>query len=404
MEVSHKSVMSRKVGILSLSTLSMITLCISPSYAAIGKAFQASNTLVQMLTSLPNLAALVAGLVIGKIASTKLSHKTLSIIALALILLGGLSPLIYHANIGFLLLCSAVMGFGQGMISNLVQILITSELPEDQRQSTMGKNTAFSNLGAMVVIFLGGILAAKSWVNNYMVFFFPILILIIVIFALPNRYNEQVKTNDQKETTTESKSVSLNKYTWQITFCSFFSMLIYNVYANNISIYITEHHIGGSSQAGTASMIGLFGGLVCGIFVAKLAKVFGASTIGISFITMALSFLIVGFTTSLIVVMIGSFLSGAGLSLCMAQYPYLISISVDSATAPTAFGFYNACLAFGGALSPIIINAIMVPFKNSAVLNTFTVSGIIALVIGLIVIFSRFQNRIIQRSQDTDHA
>lgn len=194
----------------------------------------------------------------------------------------------------------------------------------------MGQNTTFTNIGAMVLITLGGVLAAKSWINNYWVFLIPVLVLIIVMICLPsqNIYANQAKDDADVDANVDNGKIELNKYSWAITFLGFLSMLLYNVFSNNISMFVVSHKLGGSAQAGILSMIGLLGGLLAGLIVGKLAKILPKYTISISFLLMALSYLIIGWSNSMSLVIVGSFLSGAALSVCMAQYPFLISISI----------------------------------------------------------------------------
>lgn len=391
--MTTKSIRSRKIGILALSTLSMISLTTSPSYAAIAQAFHAGNTFVQMLTSIPNLAALIAGLVIGRLAAGRMPHKYLAVSGVALICLGGLAPLLYHGSLAFLLVCSAVIGFGQGMVTNIVQVLITEELPESQRQDVMGKNTAFTNFGAMLVIFVGGLLAAKSWVNNYLAYLFPVLILIIVLIALPLHVTDEKTPVQAADTSQKPAKISLNKFTWIIALGGFCSMVLYNVFSNNIALFVTSHHLGGSALAGMLSMVGLLGGLLCGIIVGSLVKVLKNYTISSSFFLMALSFLLIGFANSMVVIGIGSFLSGAALSLCMAQYPYLISISADKTSMPMSIGVYSAGLAIGGFASPFLMNVLA--GNEMSALNVFTTSGLVSLVLCVVVAVAGLQKRIV---------
>ncbi|MDF2312605.1 MFS transporter [Lactiplantibacillus pentosus] len=139
-----------------------------------------------MLTSLPNLFMMLAGLLIGKLTATKLNLKTLTLSAVVLVIIGGFLPLAFHTNFIFLLFCSCLVGLGQGACTNLSQVLISQMLPETERQSTMGLTTTFTNLGGIVFIMGGGQLAANSgWVNNYWIYLFSLLILIVVITLVP---------------------------------------------------------------------------------------------------------------------------------------------------------------------------------------------------------------------------
>lgn len=143
MEVPSQAYVSKtRIGVLAVSSMGMAALAITPSYAAIAKTFALSNTSVQMLTSLPNLFMMIAGLIIGKLTASKINLKTLTISAIILVVIGGFMPLAFHTSFMFLLFCSCLVGLGQGACTNLSQVLISQMLPEKERQSTMGLTAA----------------------------------------------------------------------------------------------------------------------------------------------------------------------------------------------------------------------------------------------------------------------
>lgn len=155
--VPNKSYVDKtRIGVLAVSAMGMAALAITPSYAAIATNFSLSNTSVQMLTSLPNLFMMLAGLIIGKLTASKINLKTLTLSAVILVAIGGLLPLALHTSFVFLLFCSCLVGLGQGACTNLSQVLISQMLPEKERQSTMGLTTTFTNLGGIVFIMGGG--------------------------------------------------------------------------------------------------------------------------------------------------------------------------------------------------------------------------------------------------------
>ncbi|WP_294602765.1 MFS transporter [uncultured Lactobacillus sp.] len=127
-----------RIGILAVSLVGMAALAITPSYAAIAKFFSLNNTSVQMLTSLPNLFMMLAGIIIGKLTANKVNLKMLTLTSILLVTIGGLLPLVLHTNFAFLLFCSCLVGLGQGACTNLTQVLIAQFLPQSERESTMG--------------------------------------------------------------------------------------------------------------------------------------------------------------------------------------------------------------------------------------------------------------------------
>ncbi len=392
MDTPSKAYISKtRIGVLAVSTMGMAALAITPSYAAIAKNFALSNTSVQMLTSLPNLFMMLAGLIIGKLTASKINLKTLTISAIILVVIGGFLPLAFHTSFAFLLLCSCLVGLGQGACTNLSQVLISQMLPEKERQSTMGLTTTFTNIGGIIFIMGGGQLAAtNTWVNNYWIYIFSLLVLIVTLALVPF-HPEAVNQDDGNS----GEKIQLNKYVFYSAFWGFCVMLLNNVLNNNISLFVVEEKLGATSQAALTSTISLIGGMLCGLIVGVIGKKFKYTSISMSFIIYGLSYLLIGFGHSLLLAFIGSFFVGAAMSIAMGQFPYLISISVGKSSVSMALGVYVAIYSIGGVLSPFIINPLTSVVENMG-LNVFSVSGIIALILGVACILLNFQKKLVQ--------
>jgi MFS family permease len=393
MDANNKSYISKtRIGVLAVSSMGMAALAITPSYAAIAKNFALSNTGVQMLTSFPNLFMMLAGLLMGRLTASKINIKTLTLIMIALTGVGGLLPLVYNTNFVFLVICSCLVGLGQGACTNLSQVLISRMLPAKEQQSTMGLTTTFTNLGGIIFIMGGGQLAAgSSWVNNYWIYLFAILVFIVVLCLVPFNplpVNEEVK--QKKETDTKIK---INKYVFYSAFWAFCTMLLNNVLNNNIALFIAEKHLGSTSQAALTSTISLIGGLLCGFVVGQIGKKFKHSSIALALLLYGLSYLLIGFGASLITAFIGSFVAGAAMSIAMGQFAYLISTVVNKKSVSMALGVYQAINPIGGVISPFVVNPLTNMFHGAT--NVFVVSGVLALILAAIALFGHYQKNMV---------
>ena len=393
MDANYKSYISKtRIGVLAVISMGMAALAITPSYAAIAKNFALSNTGVQMLTSFPNLFMMLAGLLMGRLTASKINIKTLTLIMIALTGVGGLLPLVYNTNFVFLVICSCLVGLGQGACTNLSQVLISRMLPAKEQQSTMGLTTTFTNLGGIIFIMGGGQLAAgSSWVNNYWIYLFAILVFIVVLCLVPFNplpVNEEVK--QKKETDTKIK---INKYVFYSAFWAFCTMLLNNVLNNNIALFIAEKHLGSTSQAALTSTISLIGGLLCGFVVGQIGKKFKHSSIALALLLYGLSYLLIGFGASLITAFIGSFVAGAAMSIAMGQFAYLISTVVNKKSVSMALGVYQAINPIGGVISPFVVNPLTNMFHGAT--NVFVVSGVLALILAAIALFGHYQKNMV---------
>lgn len=390
-----KSYISKtRLGILAVSTMGMASLAITPSYAAIAQNFHLSNTGVQMLTSLPNLFMMLAGIIVGRLTTTKIKLKTLTVAAIILIMLGGFAPLAFNTSFAFLLVCSCVVGLGQGACTNLSQVLISTILPEKERQGTLGLTTTFVNIGGVIFIMGGGQLAATStWVNNYWIYIFAALAFIVVLLLVPMHPQD---LGESSEDVTGEK-IHLNKYVFYCAIWAFFTMLLNNVLNNNISLFVVQEKLGATSQAALTSTVSLIGGMICGLVVGVIGKKFKYSSIALSFILYGASYLIVGFGHSLFLAFLGSFFVGAAMSIAMGQFPYLISIAVGKSSVSMALGVYVAIYSIGGVVSPFVVNPMTSALKGMG-LNVFSASGVLALVLGVLVLVLKFQKNLVTAS------
>ena len=385
------SVSKTRIGILAVSMIGMAALAITPSYAAIAKFFSLNNTSVQMLTSLPNLFMMLAGIIIGKLTANKVNLKVLTLTSIFLVTVGGLLPLIWHNNFLLLLFCSCLVGLGQGACTNLTQVLIAELLPETERETTMGLSTTFINIGGMIFIMGGGQLAASSnWVNNYWIYLFSLLIFLVVFLLLPF----QAKKVAQADQQAQNNQIHLNKYVFESAFWAFMIMLLNNVLNNNISLFVVKENLGATTQAALTSTISLIGGMICGLFVGKIGKKLRSSSIALSLCLYGLAYLLIGLFHSLLIVFCGSFIVGAAMSIAMGQFPYLISLIVDDNSVSMALGVYVAIYSVGGVVSPLVINP-LTNLVSQLGLNVFSISGILALLLALICLAVRYQKNLV---------
>ena len=385
------SVSKTRIGILAVSMIGMAALAITPSYAAIAKFFSLNNTSVQMLTSLPNLFMMLAGIIIGKLTANKVNLKVLTLTSIFLVTVGGLLPLIWHNNFLLLLFCSCLVGLGQGACTNLTQVLIAELLPETERETTMGLSTTFINIGGMIFIMGGGQLAASSnWVNNYWIYLFSLLIFLVVFLLLPFQ-DKKVAQADQQS---KNNQIHLNKYVFESAFWAFMIMLLNNVLNNNISLFVVKENLGATTQAALTSTISLIGGMICGLFVGKIGKKLRFSSIALSLCLYGLAYLLIGLFHSLLIVFCGSFIVGAAMSIAMGQFPYLISLIVDDNSVSMALGVYVAIYSVGGVVSPLVINP-LTNLVSQLGLNVFSISGILALLLALICLAVRYQKNLV---------
>ena len=149
-----------KVGILSMTLLNMSALVITSAFGAIMASFpEEPISKIQMIGTIPGLGSMLITLVVGVLAM-RIPKKTLALIGILCVALGGLLPLAFHTTVNALLVCALIMGIGLGFIGTINPMLISMYFEGEERGSLMGIGTAINSIGLMVMMIIGSTLGA----------------------------------------------------------------------------------------------------------------------------------------------------------------------------------------------------------------------------------------------------
>lgn len=379
-----KSYAKTKAGIFSLTLLSMAALGITPSLGLIMADFPAAGaSTVQMLASLPSLTAVAAALIVARTAN-HMSKKTLSLFGVALVAIGGLLPFFIQAGLGFMLVCSAVLGLGVGFITNLTQLLFTEFLPPEERQSAMAQNTCFVNIGAIFMTMVGGQLSVGGWRNNYLVYLIAPAILIVAALLIPH---DETKPEATQGAGAAAGKGSMAKASFVVLILGILFQIAYNAFPNNIAMYLAAANLGDSAAAGLMSAVMLVGGLVAGAVLGKLLPHFQNRSFAVAFAMVGISLLGLALLPNLAAAYVFSFIAGASLSVFFSQAPFVLSVINPPAMIAQAIAFYSIGTSLGGFLSPVVLNAV----SGGVAATTFLVAGILAIAVCIILEATKFQ-------------
>lgn len=263
MNVMNK--MKTRIGVVSMATLAMSGSVAGSAIAAISKSFPDTPiSTIQLLSTLPGVGSLIITLVAGQMAM-RVSKKSLVLLGVALVTLGGLVPAFWNSSVAGLLACSVILGMGVGFISTLNPMILTQYFEGEERSSMMGFNTGMTSLGTMILTGVGGFLGGSNWRHLYWVFAFGIVVFLLVLFCLPkdeviresfNGSHEKV----EKESTWQIFK-GLNPYVYWVYLAVFILGIAYTAYMANLSIVVAAKHMGGTATTGLINAIGTFGGI-----------------------------------------------------------------------------------------------------------------------------------------------
>ncbi|KFI81909.1 transporter, major facilitator family protein [Bifidobacterium reuteri DSM 23975] len=385
-----------RIGILSLSSITLSGIFIVPIIGMVAQAFPDSSLSgVQMIISASTLTALVGAWLTGKLASV-LSRKTVALIGAGGILLFGMLPYFIHSSLAAVIAFSALMGVCLGFINNILPTLISVHYEGEQRQSVMGQQVAVASIGAMVFMSLAGKLATAQWYHAYLVYLFAAVVLIVCAFTIPAENGEKEEKGKSHGSGPEvSIREAMNGKMWFLVIAGFFFLLANNAYSNNLSLLVEQRGLGDAGTAGLVSTIGQLGGLLAGLCVGLLVKFVRNHLLMVGFLVEGLALLLLGFASNLPLLIIGSFLAGAGLSLYYAQAPFLVTMIEKPYLIPMGIAAMTTANALGGFASPVTVNLINGLFVSSAAGAMF-IGAVIALAGAVALGVSDFQRKCLE--------
>ena len=174
-----------KSSILSISLLTvMASAAISPALAKIHQAFQGTDpTLIKLVLTLPSLLIIPFSLLCGWLVKY-VQKKHILFVGLMIYFFAGAGGA-FAQSIKQLLIIRAIFGMGVGLVIPLSTSLIADFYQGVDRTKMMGYSGSVSHLGGVIFLLVSGWLACINWRYAFAVYGLSFLILLMVIFWLP---------------------------------------------------------------------------------------------------------------------------------------------------------------------------------------------------------------------------
>ena len=151
-----------KVGILVASMLQMATIgLVGVIPMAIGHYSHASPTTVQTAFTIPTLLTVPALLAMGTLAG-KTGKKIPLLVGIAMVCVFGVAPALFDLSLPMFMVMMALVGVGLGCLMTTATGLIADHFVGPEQGAMMGMQSAFTNMGGMLLTFVGGFLLATG--------------------------------------------------------------------------------------------------------------------------------------------------------------------------------------------------------------------------------------------------
>lgn len=195
----------------------------------------------------------------------------------------------------------------------------------------------------------------------------------MVFISVPNE--KGIKTDSSKEKTKIPNVVYL-----YVIIAALFG-IIFNAMPTNISIFVSENSLGGSSFSSIVTAVFLCGGALAGMLFNKLNEKLGEVVLAVGFLNLGIGFLIASQATIAPLLLVGAFIGGCSMSLFMSRVTLSISAKTNPIVTPMALSLVLSSNNLGNFISPTIIGLL----PGTLVSQRFLIVGIIALIGAVIV-------------------
>ena len=314
-------------------------------------------SLIELVTTIPSLFSMLAVLFSSKIAST-IGYKKIVLLGSLIAGIFGTVPVILN-NIWLTLLARGIFGFGCGLITSAMLILIIFFFEGEQRSSMIGLQGSAGGLASLVTAFIGGRLLAISWHASFLVYLFGFLVFLAVLFFIPHVGSIRTSAaggNESHSTADWFRLISLGLLT-------FVSVALATVFVVKCSSLAALKEIGGSSIGSLLVMCISAGSLLAGFIYGNMKGILKRLSLPVFYLICAAGFALAYISGNAFLMMISAFLLGFG---------YLAFVPFLQERVSTKFA------AFGAAGTTVILvfqglGAFIAPYAGT-LLSVFTQS------------------------------
>jgi len=271
-------------------------------------------SLIELVTTIPSLFSMLAVLFSSKIASA-IGYKRIVLLGALIAGIFGTIPVILN-NIWLILAARGIFGFGCGLITSAMLILIIFFFEGPERSSMIGLQGSAGGLASLVTAFIAGRLLAVSWHASFLVYLFGFLVFLMVLFFVPHVGSIRTSTASGNETHSGSEWIRLIG----LGLLTFVSVTLATVFVVKCPTLASQKEIGGTSIGSTLVMCISAGSLIAGANYGTMMKVLKRLGLPVFYLICAAGFALAFVSNNTILMMIAAFLLGFGY---LAFVPFL---------------------------------------------------------------------------------
>lgn len=315
------------LGIWSVSALTSLPgLAISPISEKLSFIFPAATELeIQLLTTLPSLLIIPFILLAGYI-SEKVGYIRLLYTGLALFLLCGALYFVCQSMMQ-LIVVSALLGVGAGIIIPLSTALVSKFFYGEERTRQFGYVSAITNIALVAATAVTGWLADIQWRLPFLVYLLPFFSLLLV----PSLKAEGRKSDGGGGSSADVQQHGTVKYAALFKYMLYYLLITCLVMVVSINMPFLLASMGyDSSVDGVVTALFFLAMMLPGLFINRILSALKGWVLLFSLLLIALGLLNICIYDSLLFVIVGCIAAGFGYGIAQ---PYIYDATASLATA-----------------------------------------------------------------------
>jgi MFS family permease len=352
MTLKTDSLLVKATLLLSSSLTVMAGATIAPSLPAMRDHFAATPNAdywVRLVLTAPALFIAIGALFVGTLID-RFGRKPLLAIAVLLYGLAGASGAVLN-DLGMILVGRVLLGLSVAGIMTTATALIADYYIEAARAQFLGFQAAFMGLGGVMFLSLGGFLADVNWRMPFLIYLLALLIFPLVVFVLP----EPDRTSEAQRLGDATPAV----FPWRIAGLTYvvalLSQVVFYLIPVQLPFYLKQLFDANASQSGLAiAFATLFSAASAIAYKQIKARLSFMGIYAIAFLSMAVGYLVIGFSLTYAMVLVGLAIAGAGLGLLMPNMNVCLTSAVPSNLRGRVLGGLTTAFFFGQFVSPIL--------------------------------------------------
>ncbi|NDJ18841.1 MFS transporter [Myxacorys almedinensis] len=338
--------------LLSSSLTVMAGATIAPSLPAMRDYFAATPNAdfwVRLVLTIPALFIAIAAPFVGTMID-RFGRKPLLAFAVLLYGIAGTSGAVLN-DISLILVGRVLLGLSVAGIMTTATALIADYYTGAARAQFLGFQAGFMGLGGVLFLSLGGFLADVNWRMPFLIYLLALLILPLVVLVLPEP--------DRTETAENSGTALTEAFPWRIAgltyLAAFLSQIVFYLIPVQLPFYLKQLVSATASQSGLAiALATLFSATSAIAYKQIKARLSFMGIYAIAFLAMAVGYLVISFSPTYIMVLVGLAIAGAGLGLLMPNMNVCLTSVTPGSLRGRVLGGLTTAFFLGQFVSPIL--------------------------------------------------